>query len=153
MGAKGKTNTKPKGVRYKVKDYANALEVAQGYQAAAAQLLGVSPSAVTMMIKRHPSLGKLQKRLEEDRRLPVLDMGESKLAEAVRDGKAWAIKYYLNNHGGDRGFGKKLHLSGKLDSEISEADPLKKFKEMPADKRRREIMELLQRVKTAGGDL
>ncbi len=131
-----------------VSDYAKALREAQGYISGAAQLLDVTPSAVYKAIDRHPSLRELQQMLVEDRRLPALDMSEAKLMEAVCAGKAWAIKYFLNNQGAERGYGRKL----ALDAEIRPGDPIAAYRDMPPERRQKRIAELLERAKTLKGD-
>jgi hypothetical protein len=130
-----------------VSDYAQALRESMGFVSGAADLLGVTPSAVYKSIQRHPSLRELQKLLVEDRRQPALDISESKLLEAVCAGKSWAIKYYLNNQGADRGYGPKLALSGKLGAELTAGDPLAAYRAMPSSQRKKRIAELLERAK------
>jgi hypothetical protein len=125
-----------------VSDYAKALKEAQGYISGAAQLLDVTPSAVYKAIDRHPSLRELQQMLVEDRRLPALDMSEAKLMEAVCAGKAWAIKYFLNNQGAERGYGRKL----SLEAEVRPGDPIAAYRDMPPERRKKRIAELLERA-------
>lgn len=130
-----------------VHDYADALREAKGYVSGAAQILDVTPSAVYKAIKRHPSLSELQQLFVEDRRQPALDVGEAKLMEAVWAGKSWAIKYYLNNQGAERGYGPKLALEGKLSAELTPGDPLAAYRAMPPERRKQRIAELLERAK------
>lgn len=125
-----------------VSDYAKALKEAKGYVSGAAALLEVTPSAVYKAIQRHPSLRELQDQLNEDRRLPALDLSEARLMEAVCAGKAWAIKYFLNNHGAERGYGRKL----ALDAEVRPGDPLAVYRDMPPERRQQRIAELLERA-------
>ena len=142
VSKKKRTVELPKANRT-VSDYAKALQEAKGYVSGAAELLEVTPSAVYKAIQRHPSLRELQHQLDEDRRLPALDLSEARLMEAVCAGKAWAIKYFLNNHGAERGYGRKL----ALDAEVRPGDPLAVYRDMPPERRQQRIAELLERAK------
>lgn len=144
--AKTKQGLKLPKANRTVDDYDKALREAKGYVSGAAELLEVTPSAVYKAIVRHKRLYELQQQLAEDRRLPVLDMSEAKLMEAVCAGKAWAIKYFLNNQGGDRGYGRKLALNGKLEAKIKPADPTAAYRDMQPELRRKRIAELLKRA-------
>jgi hypothetical protein len=135
-----------------VDDYDKALREAKGYVSGAAELLEVTPSAVYKAMVRHKRLYELYRQLAEDRRLPALDMSEAKLMEAVCAGKAWAIKYFLNNQGGERGYGRKLALDGKLEAEIRPADPTAAYRDMPPELRRKRITELLKRAEALKGE-
>lgn len=42
----------------------------------------------------------------------IVDEGEIKLREAVREGKAWAVRYVLDNKGKGRGYGVQRHEHG-----------------------------------------
>jgi hypothetical protein len=139
-------------MRHTVRDHAQALQEAQGYVSIAAQILGITPSGVQKAIQRHSSLRALHQRLAVDRRLPALDMGEAKLMEAVREGKSWAVKYLLDNHGAERGYGRRLALNGRLDAELTPGDPLAVYRNMDPEERKRRIAELLQRTKALSGE-
>lgn len=168
MPAKNKPKVKPKSKtkaltknedaaklvppRRTVSDYAKALRQAQGYASIAAQILGVTPNAVQKSIQRHPSLRKLHQSLAEDRRLPALDVGEAKLMEAVREGKSWAVRYFLDNQGAERGYGRRLSLNGRLDAELTPGDPLAAYRNMDPEQRQKRIAELLQRAKALSGE-
>ncbi len=43
-----------------------------------------------------------------------LDMVESKLIKAAQKGVGWAVRLYLTNIGRDRGYGKRLEISGNF---------------------------------------
>ncbi|WP_449246641.1 hypothetical protein [Desulfarculus baarsii] len=134
-----------KGRGRTVKDYHQALEMARGYPAVAAELLGVTPAAVTHMVKRHGSLAKLYDDLRTNRNTRNLDMAEEKLRSAVEEGKPWAVRYVLDSHGGERGYGSKLQLSGEVTANVT-ADPLADYLAMPAERRREKIAELMSRL-------
>jgi len=113
-----------KAGRIKLESYKEALRLANGYKSFAAAILGVTPSAVSKRISRNKSLQKLAADLLHDRDANLVETAENKLQAAVRDGKAWAIRYILDNKGAERGFSSKLTIDGNL---AQEQDPLEGF--------------------------
>lgn len=49
----------------------------------------------------------------------LLDEAETKLLQAIREGKSWAVKYTLNNKGGSRGYGKHVAPDVDVDFEFT----------------------------------
>jgi predicted transcriptional regulator len=80
--------------RRTLKEYKNALEMAKGYPTKAAELLGVSPGAVSNRIKRNENLRKFYEKLKENRLVPMLDKAESNLVEALNNGEPWGHKIH-----------------------------------------------------------
>ena len=78
-----------------------ALQNAAGIQAAAAEKLGVSRSKLCRYIAKHHDLQVLIQEITEE----YVDLAEGKLMLALKDGKEWAVRYYLENKGQARGFG------------------------------------------------
>ena len=120
MAKSAKPQNKPTG-RRSLQEYITALEMAHGYPSKAAELLGVTPAAVTNRIKRNKRLQKLSDDLKQNRLTPMLDKAESNLVEALNNGEAWATKYVLDYHGADRGFGvRKISIDAQVESKPPE---------------------------------
>ena len=88
-------------------EIAQALRKTKGFQSKAAELLKVSPSAITQRIKKSPRLQKVLEQVKQKN----LDNCEDKLLEAIDDSKDWAIKYYLSNKGKERGYGPDVGVN------------------------------------------
>jgi hypothetical protein len=123
-----------KAGRIKLESYKEALRLANGYKSFAAAILGVTPSAVSKRISRNKSLQKLAADLLHDRDANLVETAENKLQAAVRDGKAWAIRYILDNKGAERGFSRKLTIDGNL---TQEKDPLEGFTKLDSETQER----------------
>lgn len=80
---------------------AEALTASFGVQAHAAQRLNVNRSTICKIVKKHPDLQLLIQDLGDQ----VSDIAESQLMKALRQGAPWAVKYWLDNRGQDRGYG------------------------------------------------
>jgi hypothetical protein len=77
-----------------------ALRATGGIKSAAARKLGTKPSTLTGYFKRHPELNDVVLEIKES----VLDLAESKLITAIRDGNMTAIIFYLKCQGKRRGY-------------------------------------------------
>jgi len=102
--------------------YAEALTLARGRIYLAAQMLGVTGSAVAYRIKQYPELAEIR----DEARNQALDVAEDKLMDAINRGDPWAIKLFLTTVGKDRGYTEKVDIdstvkhSGKIEHETSE---------------------------------
>jgi len=72
-------------------------------------------------------------------------LAEGRLRKALEAGEPWAVKYKLDSHGGERGYGRRLEVSGNLGLNPEDAE-LAKRQALPSDLRRRKIGELLDRL-------
>lgn len=100
--------TTASGKRIKVTDeeFAIMLEKAAGFKSRLAKQLGISTSAVCHRIQRSEYLREACKTIEDT----VLDLAESKLLEAVKNGEAWAITFVLKCKGRKRGWIEKQDM-------------------------------------------
>jgi predicted transcriptional regulator len=79
-----------------------------GNAAAVGRAFGVTRSAVTHYIQRHPSLRAVAKEARET----MKDNAESALYKAVLNGEAWAVCFYLKTQARDRGYTERVALEG-----------------------------------------
>jgi hypothetical protein len=79
-----------------------------GNAAAVGRAFGVTRSAVTHYIERHPSLRAVVKEARET----MLDNVESALHEAALRGESWAVCFYLKTQGRHRGYVEKTVIEG-----------------------------------------
>ncbi len=86
-----------------IKKVKEALEATGGFQAQAAKMLCIQRSTLNERIKNNPELQECLNDILESR----LDLVESKLMLAIKDGKMAAIQYYLDHKGRNRGYGKE----------------------------------------------
>lgn len=77
-----------------------ALTQSGGFISHAAKLLGITPSAVSQRVKNSKRLQQLCEELNEK----YLDIAESKLIAAVKNGELPAIFFYLKCKGKKRGY-------------------------------------------------
>lgn len=105
MASNHKPEEKPTGFKgYKtLEEYEAALRKTGGLVSATAQLLGVTPGAVTRRVKRSKKLQKVQREV----RAQVTDLAESKLIAAIEKGQAWAVCFWLKTQAKDRGYNEK----------------------------------------------
>jgi len=90
-------------VRLTLKSVRKALDDAGGIQAIAAQVLGVNRSTICRFVAKHHELQiQIIEKTEE-----MNDVAEAQLVQAVRKGEPWAVKYWLENRGQERGFGMR----------------------------------------------
>lgn len=77
-----------------------ALRASSGIKALAADVLEVPRSQIVRFCEKHP---RLEAVIAEEAEA-VTDLAEAKLIEKIRAGDASAIRYYLDNRGGARGY-------------------------------------------------
>lgn len=91
------------------KRIAEALKAAHGVVSDAADRLGIPRHAVERRIKASVIVG----RAFDEARETILDTAEAELGKAVSKGAPWAIRYFLDNRGVDRGYGRRETLTVK----------------------------------------
>ena len=96
------------------KQYKEAIMRAAGNMSAAAQMLSVSRQAVRLQVEKHPDL----KQSVEEARETLIDMAESKLTKAVKDGDMTAIIFTLKTQGKHRGWVERHEIGLDKDTEI-----------------------------------
>ena len=87
---------------------AEALQETGGVKLQAAELLGVQRSVIAAMCQKHPQLEAVINDVTE----AVIDLAEARLIENIRAGDLASIRYFLDNRGGARGYGRKVQLDG-----------------------------------------
>jgi len=102
-----RTGTK-KLERFTVEQVAAALRVSGGLKYVAAQKIGMTPSAMTCIFRRHPELNDVLDEVTEK----TLDLAESKLVQKIRDGNLGAIIFYLKCKGKSRGYVERMESTG-----------------------------------------
>ena len=109
---KGKTtdkNSRNKGEHTPLAEVEVAIRSTGGFISQAAKVLGITRQSVWDRIERHPQLQEALKDVKET----YLDLAESQLIRAMKLGERWAIKYYLNTQGKDRGYVERHEHTGK----------------------------------------
>lgn len=94
--------------KYAQANIIRALKATGGVYKDAADVLGCSPETIRTYVRKFPAIETALEQIEAEN----LDFAESELLAAVKGGKAWAIKYYLDNKGEVRGYGKKREADG-----------------------------------------
>ena len=84
-----------------IRQIERAIKGSNGLISTIAQRLSVCRQTVSEYLKKYPELNKPL--LEETE--SVLDVVESKLMKKVQEEESWAIKFYLQNKGKNRGYG------------------------------------------------
>lgn len=100
--------------RLKADEVETWLRKTRGNQAEVARRLGVTRSAVSKCVSRHPSLQAVM--AEED--AAILDDAESALYKAVLTGEPWAVKWLLATKGKGRGYVERQEVTGKDGGEL-----------------------------------
>lgn len=80
-----------------------ALAMTGGYVSKAAEFLRIQHSSLAARIRGSQRLQEALHYINES----MLDDAEEALVDEVRNRKAWAIKFFLENKGKDRGYGDK----------------------------------------------
>lgn len=106
-----------------VGQYEKALRSTNGFHTQAAKKLGVTQSAVSQMVKKHKSLQRVVKELEED----FLDTAESALLTNIKDGDNTAIIFALKCKGKDRGYVERQEITGADGGELTVKIVKKRF--------------------------
>ena len=99
--------------RFTKRQVSEALLAANGLRAAAAAMLGCSPSTVTAYIDRHPEL----KQVCEDAIESTLDVAETMLHRNIKKGREASIFFFLKCKGKGRGYveqPQQVELTGQL---------------------------------------
>ena len=85
---------------------AAALKASAGIQTKAAQMLGISQSAVSQRVSGSEYLKNIYQEIREE----MLDLAESELLKKLREGHLTAIIFYLKCIGKSRGYTEKAEL-------------------------------------------
>lgn len=93
--------------KYTVAQVIQALQFSRGMIAAAARTLGCVRETVYEYMKRYPEIGQALKEAEELQ----LDTTELKLFQAIDQGQAWSICFYLKTKGRHRGYVEKHEVA------------------------------------------
>ncbi len=95
--------------RYTIEQVCEALEASHGLLSMAATRLGCSSICVSTYLARYPAIKECQQRCKD----AVTDLAEDKLYQAVKQGKAWAICFYLKTQGKSRGYIERQEVTGE----------------------------------------
>ena len=87
---------------------ADALRKNAGNVMAAANVLGITESAVYQRLRNHPQLAEIR----EETRQKVNDIAESHLLKGVQSGKWDQVRYWLDRQGKDRGYVTRTEQTG-----------------------------------------
>ncbi len=85
-----------------------ALRASAGIRSAAAVKLGCATSTITNYIDRHTVLRAVDAEIVEQN----LDLAETKLLTAIRDGNLTAVIFYLKTKGKARGYTERSEVTG-----------------------------------------
>lgn len=91
-----------------IADVEAALRACSGIKQQAAVMLKVDRSQITRMCQKHPKLEAVIAETIE----AVIDLAEARLIENIRAGDLSSIRYFLDNRGGARGYGRKILPEG-----------------------------------------
>lgn len=94
--------------KYTIEEAATALRQTGGIVAQAAERLGVTRRGLWARIERNEKL----QRVHQDCREHTLDVAESMLFEAIRNGEGWACQFYLKHRGHSRGYTTRVEQTG-----------------------------------------
>ena len=98
-----------------------AIEGCLGNYSDVARKLGVHRSAITLFFKKHPDLKKMA---DQDRER-LLDVAENQIAVAINGGDLKVCMWFADNHGKERGYGRKLEMNANLKQDVSFKERLK----------------------------
>lgn len=85
---------------------AKSLSESRGLIAVAARKLGVERSTIYRRVTKSPQL----RQALEDAREFTTDVAEAKLFQAIEQGEAWAVCFYLKTQGKERGYAEKREI-------------------------------------------
>lgn len=94
--------------KYAQANIIRALKATGGVYRDAAELLGCSTETIRTYVRKFPAIETALEQIEAEN----LDFAESALLEAVKGGKSWAVKFYLEHKGAARGYVKKREGDG-----------------------------------------
>lgn len=106
MSAKREPKAAPRNLppkkqeRFTEEEVAEALRTSRGFVSAAARKLACDPSTIRDYMERYPALRIVRHEAREEEK----DVAELKLGQAIRNGEAWAICFYLKTQAKDRGY-------------------------------------------------
>ena len=101
--------------KYTQEQMIKALEESRGLISPAARILGCSRDTVRSYMKEYAEVALA----ERDAREATTDVAERKLYQAIENGEAWAICFYLKCQGKQRGYVEKAEISGPGGKPIS----------------------------------
>lgn len=123
----------PKPRKFTAEQVAEALRAAGGLVTVTADRLGCTPLTVRHYMQKCPTV----RQAWEDASDRILDFGESKLIERVREGEGWAICFLLKTKGRKRGYVERQEVTGADGGPIEVIDPrhalLSKLPALPAE--------------------
>src|SRR5689334_3324767 len=94
--------------KFTVEQVEAALRASAGIRSAAAVKLSCAPSTITNYIERHPVLHEVEREILDQN----LDLAETKLLTAIRDGNLTAVIFYLKTKGKARGYTERAEVTG-----------------------------------------
>lgn len=125
-----------------------ALTATGGARAAAAQRLHVTRSAISHFIARNP---EVEEAIIEIRGTFV-DLSEAALIKAARAGEGWAVRYMLDSHGAELGYGRKP-MPGSSANDPLHVKPQEQFDYSKLTReQKRTMMELMQIAQSNDAD-
>ena len=131
-----------------VRTVVNAMRAAAGIQSLAAEKLGVNRSTVCRFLQDHPELKDELAAIDDE----LLDLSESGLFEQLRAKEFPAIKFYLEQKGAARGYGKRrFEISGPNGGPIQHRD-VSKLTDAEIDILERAALALAGGADSAGGE-
>jgi hypothetical protein len=86
----------------------------KGHMQATADQLGISRQTLSYWKRDTPEILQAFK----DARAEMVDNAELALYNAVLDGEAWAVKYYLSTQGQDRGYVERVEIKNMVEQEL-----------------------------------
>lgn len=122
--------------RYTAAQVAAALEATKGMVYLAAKQLGCSHTTIYNYIERHPTVREAW----EAQGGEVGDTAELKLYQAILEGQAWAVAFYLKTKGKNRGYTERQEVTGADGGPIEVSDA------------RDKLAHLVDRFATRGGE-
>lgn len=123
-----------------IKTVRKAIRKSKGMLTHAADMLGVSYTALKNKIDSYPEIAEIY--IEQMER--NLDDTELRLINAAKKKYPWAIKYFLDNKGGERGYGKGLpSISGKISGGLFSSEEVGRLSVSEI----RDLVDLIERAK------
>lgn len=99
-----------------------AIEGCYGNYSTIALRLGVDRSTITRYFYKHPEA----KAMADAEREKLMDVAESQIAIAIKEGDKKVCMWFADNHGKERGYGKKVEMTANLAQELSFKDKIQK---------------------------
>lgn len=123
-----------------IKAVRSAIRKSKGLLTHASDMLGISYTSLKSKIDAHPEIAEVY--IEQMER--NLDNVEKRLLGAAVRKFPWAIKYYLDNKGGERGYGKGLpSVAGKVSGGVFSSDEVGRLSISEI----RDLVDLIERAK------